>query len=212
MKKVLVALVCTLGAVACGERRPAEDPSTTSTSVTTETTTVRPTTATTTNKTSGVTSTTSSAPRTTTTGSADGLDTTRPIHNDAMSGAATGGAGAPTPATGGTAAPSTDNPGVADGTKDATNTKINDRDRHGALTPMDQGGGADRDITAAIRRSVVADKALSFTAKNVKIITVGGKVTLRGPVKSDDEKSAIEAKAKAAPGVSSVDNQLEVKK
>jgi hyperosmotically inducible protein len=209
MKKVLVALVCTLGAVACGERRPAEDPSTTSTSVTTETTTVRPTTT----NTNGVTSTTSSTPRTTTTGSADGLDTTRPIHNDAMSGAATGGAGSTAPATTGAGtAPSTDNPGVADGTKDATNTKINDRDRHGALTPMDQGGGADRDITAAIRRSVVADKALSFTAKNVKIITVGGKVTLRGPVKSDDEKSAIEAKAKAAPGVSSVDNQLEVKK
>ena len=218
MKKVLVALVCTLGAAACGERRPAEDPSTTSTSVTTETTTVRPNTTTNanTNKASGATSATSSAPRTTTTGSADGLDTTRPVRNEAMSGAATGGAGSTAAATGGTAtgstAPSTDNPGVADGTKDATNTKINDRDRHGALTPMDQGGGADRDITAAIRRSVVADKALSFTAKNVKIITVGGKVTLRGPVKSDDEKSAIEAKAKAAPGVSSVDNQLEVKK
>ena len=222
MKKVLVALVCTLGAAACGERRPAEDPSTTSTSVTTETTTVRPNTNananTNANKASGATPATSSAPRTTTTGSADGLDTTRPVRNEAMSGAATGGAGSTAAATGGTAtgstAPSTDNPGVADGTKDATNTKINDRDRHGALTPMDQGGGADRDITAAIRRSVVADKALSFTAKNVKIITVGGKVTLRGPVKSDDEKSAIEAKAKAkaAPGVSSVDNQLEVKK
>jgi hyperosmotically inducible protein len=100
----------------------------------------------------------------------------------------------------------------ADGTKDATNTKNNDRDRHGALTPMDQGGGADRDITAAIRRAAVGDKALSFTAKNVKIITVGGKVTLRGPVKSDEEKSLIESKAKAATGVSSVDNQLEVKK
>jgi hyperosmotically inducible protein len=116
------------------------------------------------------------------------------------------------PATTGGVAPATNNPGVADGTKDATNTKINDRDRHGALTPMDQGGGADRDITAAIRRAAVGDKALSFTAKNVKIITVGGKVTLRGPVKSDEEKSLIESKAKAATGVSSVDNQLEVKK
>ena len=80
------------------------------------------------------------------------------------------------------------------------------------MTPTDQGGGNDRDITAAIRRSVVADKALSFSAKNVKIITEGGKVTLRGPVKSDEEKTAIEAKAKSTAGVSAVDNQLEVKK
>ena len=66
------------------------------------------------------------------------------------------------------------NPGVADGTKNADNTKINDRDRHGALTPMDQGGSeAERNITASIRKGVVGDKSLSFTAKNVKIITVG---------------------------------------
>jgi hyperosmotically inducible protein len=115
-------------------------------------------------------------------------------------------------ASNGTPAPVVNDPGVADQTKDANNTKINDRDRHGALTPMDQGGGKDRDITAAIRRSVVADKGLSFGAKNVKIITVAGKVTLRGAVKSDDEKSSIEAKAKSTAGVSEVDNQLEVKK
>jgi osmotically-inducible protein OsmY len=105
------------------------------------------------------------------------------------------------------------NPGVADQTKNATNTKINDRDRHGALTPMDQGKSAtERNITAVIRRGVVADKSLSFTAKNVKIITNGSKVTLRGPVKSDLERSAIETHAKQAPGVTEVDNQIEVKK
>ena len=105
------------------------------------------------------------------------------------------------------------NPGVADGTKNADNTKINDRDRHGALTPMDQGGSeAERNITASIRKGVVGDKALSFTAKNVKIITVGTKVTLRGAVKSDQERSAIELRAKQTPGVTDVDNQLEVKK
>lgn len=210
MKKVLVALVCTFGAVACGESRPAESPATT-TSVTTETTTVR------TPASPGVTSTApSTAPRTTAVNPADGLDTTRPLHDESMTGttSTTGATGTAPATTGtGTAAPSSsDNAGVADHTKDATNTKINDRDRHGALTPMDQGGGGDRTITAAIRRAVVADKALSFTAKNVKIITVGGKVTLRGPVKSDEEKSSIEAKAKAAPGVTDVDNQLEVKK
>jgi hyperosmotically inducible protein len=202
MKKVLVALVCTLGAVACGERRPAVDPSTTTTSVTTETTTTPQTPVTSPGMSSTTPAVTAPAP---TTAPTDGRDMTQPLHNDSTTGTgATTGADAN--------APSSSNPGVADGSKDATNTKINDRDRHGTLTPMDQGGGGDRDITAAIRRSVVADKALSFTAKNVKIITVGGKVTLRGPVKSDEEKSAIEAKAKAAPGVSSVDNQLEVKK
>ena len=206
MKKVLVALVCTLGTVACGESRPAESPTTT-TSVTTETTTTKA-------PVPVVTSSTPyAAPSTPTTAPTpvDGRDSTQPLRD---SKADTSGMTGTAPATTGTApvAPSSDNPGVANGTKDATNTKINDRDRHGALTPMDQGGGADRDITAAIRRAVVGDKALSFTAKNVKIITVGGKVTLRGPVKSEDEKSAIEAKAKAANGVSSVDNQLEVKK
>ena len=105
------------------------------------------------------------------------------------------------------------NPGVADQTKDATNTKINDRDRRGALTPMDQGGSAaERNITASIRKAVVADKSLSFTAKNVKIITTGSKVTLRGPVKSEEERTAIEARAKQTAGVTEVDNQLEIKK
>src|SRR6185437_11697650 len=75
------------------------------------------------------------------------------------------------------------NPGVADQTKNADNTKINDRDRHGALTPMDQGNsGAETKITATIRKSMMSDKTLSFGAKNVKVITVGSKVTLRGPV------------------------------
>ncbi len=210
MKKVLVALVCTVGALgisACGERRPAEDPTTT-TSLTTETTTTK---APVNTNTSMTPSTSTPATTTAPTNAADGLDTTHPVHTDASSAGPTTGT-APLGGTASTGAPGSNNPGVADGTKDATNTKINDRDRHGALTPMDQGGGADRDITAAIRRAVVGDKALSFTAKNVKIITVGGKVTLRGPVKSDEEKSLIEAKAKAATGVASVDNQLEVKK
>jgi hypothetical protein len=105
------------------------------------------------------------------------------------------------------------NPGVADQTKNADNTKVNDRDRHGALTPMDQGNsGSETKITAAIRKGIVGDATLSFTAKNVKIITVGNKVTLRGPVKSDQEKASIEALARQTAGVGDVDDQLEVKK
>jgi hyperosmotically inducible periplasmic protein len=102
---------------------------------------------------------------------------------------------------------------AADQTKDADNTKINDRDRHGALTPMDQGNsGAETKITAAIRRGIMNDKTMSFIAKNVKVITVGNRVTLRGPMKSDEERAAIEAIARQTEGVAEVDDQLEVKK
>jgi hypothetical protein len=94
------------------------------------------------------------------------------------------------------------------------NTKRNERDRDNAtLTPGDQGNGeSDLKITQKIRQAVMADGSLSFTAKNVKIITVGGKVTLRGPVKSDAERAAIEAAAKSVAGAGQVDNQIEVKK
>ena len=59
---------------------------------------------------------------------------------------------------------------------------------------------------------MIANDALSFSAKNVKIITVSGKVTLRGPVASAQESSAIEKSARAVPGVVQVDNQIEVKR
>jgi hypothetical protein len=92
------------------------------------------------------------------------------------------------------------------------NTRVNTRDRDDRqLTPMDQGGSeSDRTTTQKIRQAVVGDKALSFNAKNVKIITVNGRVTLRGPVKSDAERASIEAKAREVAGTQ-VDNQLEVK-
>jgi len=95
---------------------------------------------------------------------------------------------------------------------DADNTARNQRDRNAANpTAGDQAENpADRQITASIRRAVVADKSLSTNAHNVKIVTSNGMVTLRGPVKSDQEKAAIEAKAKQVAGVQSVNNQLEV--
>jgi len=98
------------------------------------------------------------------------------------------------------------------GTTDATGLPAPTPPQSPAVTPTDLGAASDRTITTAIRRSMVDDKTLVAAAKNVKIVTIGGKVTLRGTVKSDDEKAAIEAKAKATPGVSSVDNQLDVKK
>jgi hyperosmotically inducible periplasmic protein len=91
------------------------------------------------------------------------------------------------------------------------NTKKNERDRSAAaLTPVDQGNdGIDLDITQKIRQEVIKDDSLSMRAKNVKIITVGGVVTLRGPVESDAERASIGSLATGVPGVKRVDNQLE---
>jgi osmotically-inducible protein OsmY len=102
--------------------------------------------------------------------------------------------------------------GAYEQTKNADNTKVNERDRHtSTLTPMDQGNsGSEMKISADIRKGIMDDPTLSFTAKNVKIITVGTKVTLRGPVKSAQEKETIESVAKRAVGVGEIDNQLEV--
>ena len=93
------------------------------------------------------------------------------------------------------------------------NTGRNVRDRGNAtLTPGDQSESqADRTLTQQIRKAVVADKSLSSMAKNIKIITANGVVTLRGPVKNPQEKQTIEAKAQQIAGMNKVDNQLEVK-
>ena len=94
----------------------------------------------------------------------------------------------------------------------ADNTKVNERDRGtAALTPGDQGENeVDRTITQKIRKGVMNDGALSVTAKNVKIITTGSVVTLRGPVKSDKERADIAAIANGTDGVKRVENQLEI--
>lgn len=96
---------------------------------------------------------------------------------------------------------------------DADNSGKNERDRDKkTLTPGDQSNTPeDRKLTQAIRQAVMKDESLTMTAKNVKIITAEGKVTLRGPVKTEEEKTKIHDLAKAAAGQVPVDNQLEVK-
>jgi hyperosmotically inducible protein len=70
----------------------------------------------------------------------------------------------------------------------------------------------DRQMTANIRKSIVGDKSLSTYAHNVKIITRGGQVTLKGPVHTEEEKNAVAAKAaEVAGGQDKVTNQLTVK-
>lgn len=94
----------------------------------------------------------------------------------------------------------------------ADNTKKNERDgREAALTPGDQGESAgDIAITQKIRQEVVKDDKLSMNAKNIKIITIAGVVTLRGPVKTDQERQEIAAYAQRVEGVLLVNNRLEV--
>ena len=93
---------------------------------------------------------------------------------------------------------------------DNSGRNVRDRDDQNKTTGDQSENEADRTITQNIRRAVTADDSLSTNAKNVKIITNNGTVTLLGPVKSQKEKAEIEAKAKQVAGVKSVDNQLEV--
>lgn len=95
---------------------------------------------------------------------------------------------------------------------EADNTGRNVRDRNDATkTPGDQSESEpDRTISQNIRQAVVADDSVSTNGKNVKIVTVDGVVTLRGPVKSEQEKTNIGAKAQQIAGVKKVDNQLEI--
>ncbi len=94
---------------------------------------------------------------------------------------------------------------------DRDNSAVNNRDRDPTVkTPLDQNENkVDIGITAGIRKSVV-DTKMSINAQNVKIITQDGVVTLRGPVKTQEEKNRIEEIARNVAGVKSVDSQLEV--
>jgi len=109
---------------------------------------------------------------------------------------------------------STDKPGTAGpGSVQPDNTAVNKRDRDtNAKTPIDQNENQrDVNITAEIRKAVLAHKDMSIDARNVKIITADGKVTLRGPVNSEDEKKVIEDVAKSLAGKDNVTNEIEVK-
>ena len=92
------------------------------------------------------------------------------------------------------------------------NTKNNQGDAsQGAMTSDQQKmNPADRNTTRQIRKSIMADQALSSYAHNIKIITRDGKVTLKGPVRTEEDKASIEAKAVAVAGADNVTNKLEI--
>jgi osmotically-inducible protein OsmY len=93
------------------------------------------------------------------------------------------------------------------------NTAANDRDRSGETkTSGDQSNSpADLKITQAIRQALMGDRELSTTAKNIKVVTANGEVTLRGPVKTAQEKAKIDQLARSAAGGAQIYDQLEVK-
>jgi osmotically-inducible protein OsmY len=95
----------------------------------------------------------------------------------------------------------------------ADNTEKNVRDKNDAtLTPLDQSKGSENDVemTRRIREALMADETLSMNAHNIKIVTLNGRTTLRGPVESAGERERILNKASKVVGIKNVENQLEV--
>jgi hyperosmotically inducible periplasmic protein len=93
------------------------------------------------------------------------------------------------------------------------NTKVNQRDRAKTEPTADQAksGVSDREIMQKIRKSLMDDKSLSTYAHNVKVIAEHGKVTLKGPVRSEEEKQTIEKIAADVAGAGNVTNELTIK-
>ena len=91
-------------------------------------------------------------------------------------------------------------------------SKVNQRDQNTAEPTADQQkeNRSDLEITKEIRRSLTKDKSLSTYAHNVKVIAQNGKVTLKGPVRSDDEKSAVMAKAAQVAGETNINDEMTV--
>jgi hyperosmotically inducible periplasmic protein len=91
----------------------------------------------------------------------------------------------------------------------ADNTKTN-KDQSAPTADNQKMNASDREITQKIRKSIHQDSSLSAYAHNIKIISQDGKVTLRGPVRSEDDKRNLQTKAVAVAGDGNVTNLLEI--
>jgi osmotically-inducible protein OsmY len=93
------------------------------------------------------------------------------------------------------------------------NSKTNQQDRQSGTLTADQqtGNKADRDLGSKIRKSITEDKNMSTYAHNVKIIVRNGTVVLKGPVRTEEEKSVIESKVVEIAGAANIKNELTVK-
>jgi hypothetical protein len=90
-------------------------------------------------------------------------------------------------------------------------SKTNQQDKGSATADQQAESQGDRELARKIRKAIIDDKNLSLYAHNVKVIARGGTVTLKGPVPSDEEKTAIESKAVEIAGAANVRNELTVK-
>jgi osmotically-inducible protein OsmY len=92
------------------------------------------------------------------------------------------------------------------------NTKVNQRDRSASEPTADRQkeNPADRQLAQQVRKALMKDKSLSTYAHNVKVVAQNGTVTLKGPVKSEEEKQAIEAKAAQVAGSDKVTSEIQV--
>jgi hyperosmotically inducible protein len=94
----------------------------------------------------------------------------------------------------------------------ADNTKSNQTDASNREVTADsqKENETDRGLVSRIRKSLMADKDLSTYAHNVKIVAIGGKVTLNGVVRSDEEKKKVASLAEEVAGKQNVVNDLKV--
>ena len=92
------------------------------------------------------------------------------------------------------------------------NSKVNQQDRQSSAPTADQqkNDSSDLQLSREVRQSLVKDKSLSTYAHNIKVIAQNGKVTLKGPVRSDDERAAILAKATQVAGEANVNDEMTV--
>ena len=93
------------------------------------------------------------------------------------------------------------------------NTRANERDRAKSEPTSDQAKNStsDRELMRNIRKALMDDKSLSTDAHNVKVIAQNGKVTLKGPVRSEEEKSTVEQKATNVAGADNIISEITVK-
>ena len=93
---------------------------------------------------------------------------------------------------------------------DDSRTNQRDRDKSAATADRQRMSPEDRELTRKIRAAIMADKSLSTYAHNIKIITRDGKVTLKGPVRSNEEKAAVLSKSREIAGEGDVKDELDV--
>jgi len=104
-------------------------------------------------------------------------------------------------------------PAAASDATEADNTKRNSSEENKNTVTAEKQSNSQDDLTLTqkVRQAVMKDGSLSMNAKNVKIIAQDGKITLKGPVDSQQEKDTIGSEAGGIAGKENVDNQLEVK-